>query len=178
MLVCFMGFTEPGRALAASIWSMFAPEKPVEINIEGYTEDKKAILAPDTAEHYAFYYDETQFERVERDSADVLLARDLDSDLPGVFLEIRRIESMSAQALYEKALTPEAVDLGAVVLPITGYGMEIWRGQEWNSPVTILYWLDDGFGNAYEFTLHGFMEAYEGHMARMKQILTTFTIIQ
>lgn len=177
-LVCFMGFTEPGRALAASIWSLFAPEKPVTVKVEGYAEEKLAVLAPDSGERYVFYYDEAQFERRVCDGVDILLARNQDAKLPEVSLTIHRIENTSAKALYESALTSETIDLGAVVWPIVGYGMEIWHGQEWNDPVEVFYWLDDGLGNAYAFTLKGFVEAYEGHIQRMKQILTTFVAVK
>lgn len=176
--VCFIGFTEPGRALAASIWSLFVPEKPVTVNVEGYPEEKAAILAPDSAERYAFYYDEAQFERRAHNGMDILFARDQDIKQPEVSLTIHRVENTSAQALYEDALTSESIALGAIDWPIVGYGMEIWHGQEWNDPVTVFYWLDDGFGNVYEFTLKGFVEAYEGHIQRMKQILTTFVAVQ
>lgn len=178
--LCFFALTEPGRALATSVWRLFAPEKQVEIPLEGLNDTDTALLAPDEGERYAFYYDAARFERVTKDGADMLRVRDQAADLPAIQMEIRRLDQQTAAAQYQQTLsrTPKAFDLGAVDSPIKGYGIEIWQGEGWNAPVQVIYWMDDGSGNAYEFRLSAFAEAYEGYIQRMKQILSTFEIVK
>lgn len=179
-------FTLPaGTAFMEDIKSWFAPEKKVEVEVEGQKEQTDQELHLDEASSYAIYYDKERYKLVQQDGKDVITTKEpLPEGYPEVSLTIEQFLDEEPSALAEK--TAEALadryaevrEITQVTEPVAGYRISAINGHDARSEVTAVYVTDNGGKGSYMLTLKYFLEAAEGHGARFEQMLKEFRVLK
>lgn len=177
-------FTPLGQAAIASIADLFAPQKPIDVIVEGEKEDtdQQLIVGPqepgESAVTYVLYLDEERYEVV----GDKIVPRDFPDELPEVSMTI----SQSAQTPDELAAQIKAqldadysvtYDAQSVTQPIAAIHLRALSGYEWDDEMIEYYLVDNTQGGTFVITFKYFIEAEEGHGARFMQMLTEFHIV-
>lgn len=115
---------------------------------------------------------------------DALLAQQeaLYAALPECELEIRHVpdtspDTLAATVRQEMQSDWETVSALELYTPLGCTMFRASAGREWDSPVERWYFADDGQTGTYQITVRYFVEAEEGHGARLTAILNTFEII-
>jgi hypothetical protein len=138
-LVVFTAFTPPGQAAVSKIIDLFAPEKEVEVNIEGMTEENQYQLhtpeitqpaqteaSPDAkgeqkqAMAYAVYIDGSRYNAETVDGVDWIKPADYPENYPEVSMSIYQLEDKAPSGIkkdlyseiaagYDTAYEPEQV---------------------------------------------------------------------
>ncbi len=184
LITLFMTLTPSGKALAAGIASLFAPEKPVVYEIEGEKEPETAELETNTAKEigYVIYIDSTRYHKESEGGMDYIKANKEAEDLPPVRMEISQIEGEGAEAVYAEMLEeakqgfPQIIGEGHVSKPVGGWHYMAY-GEDWDSPYESVYVVDNTAGGCFVIRCRMFTEAVEGHGARFDQMLETFEVV-
>lgn len=115
---------------------------------------------------------------------DELLAQQeaLYADLPACEIKIVHLPDVqpanAAQAAREEAAgTWESVTEVMDSEDPAGYYFSAATGEDWDSPREQVYFTSDGQDGAFKLTVRYFLEAAEGHGARLVQMLQTFEVI-
>lgn len=189
-----------GTALMKDIKHWFAPEKKIEISIEGQTEETNQKLhqggqaqgdqnggheeAKDKTSEYIIYYDQERYKLVEGQKEDVITTLEpLPERYPEVSLTIAQFPDTAPSELateLEQKIKREyanAQPLQQVTAPVTGYRLHALNGHEWNSEVTTVYVISNGKQGSFVLTEKYFLEAAEGHGARFEQMLKEFRVL-
>lgn len=189
-----------GTALMKDIKDWFAPEKKVEISIEGQTEETNQKLhqggqneqghggdsgaAKKESSEYVIYYDQDRYKLVEGQDQDVITTKEpLPERYPEVSLTIKQYPEAAPPDLaaeLERQIKGEyaaARPMEQVTAPVAGYRIHALNGQEWNSEVTTVYILSNGKQGSFVLTEKYFLEAAEGHGARFEQMLKEFRVL-
>jgi len=189
-----------GTALMKDIKTWFAPEKKVEISIEGQTEETNQKLhqggqaqenpnggsgeAKKEASEYVIYYDQERYKLVEGQNKDIITTKEpLPDRYPDVSLTIAQYPEASPADMFaelEQQVQNNYADVKPaeqVAAPVSGYRIHALNGQEWNSEVTTVYVVSNGKQGSFVLTEKYFLEAAEGHGARFEQMLKEFRVL-
>ncbi|MFS0723794.1 hypothetical protein [Paenibacillus sp. 1P07SE] len=174
-----------GTALMSEIQGWFAPEKEVQVEVEGQTEHTQQELHQDEESNYVIYYDMDRYKLIEGEHQDVITTKEpLPEMYPEVSLTIDQAldvtpEQVAAQvaeqlqADYAVVREPEQIEE-----PVAGYVVHAIDGSEWDSEVTRVYLVDNGKSGTFVLQAKYFLEAAEGHGARFEQMLKEFQVLE
>ncbi|WP_168123327.1 hypothetical protein [Paenibacillus sp. HB172176] len=173
-----------GTAMMKSVEQWFAPQKKIDISIEGQQEETQGKLHQDEASHYVIYYDKERYKLVEGQDKDVITTIEpLPERYPAVSLTIEQNTGEKPEALageIAESLKGEYTDvreIEQVEEPVKGYRIHAIDGQEWNSKVITVYVTSNEREGSFVLTENYFLEAAEGHGARFRQMLEQFEIL-
>lgn len=189
-----------GTVFMEDLQNWFAPEKKVEVNIEGEKEQTQQILhkggnpsgstEPDSGEtkpessRYVIYYDQERYKLVQQEGKDVITTKEpLPDRYPEVSFTIEQDPDTKPADLIadlEKEIKGKYAKTDAVeqvTQPVAGYRLHALNGQEWDSEVTTVYVVDNGKQGSFVLTMKYFLEAAEGHGARFEQMLKEFKVL-
>ncbi|TJY41576.1 anti-sigma factor [Cohnella pontilimi] len=189
-----------GTAFMKDVRSWFAPEKKVEVNIEGEKEQTNQKLhesgktngeqTPGNSEtsketsRYVIYYDQERYKLEQQGGKDVITTTTpLPDKYPEVSFTIEQrpgIQPADAAADLEKQLAAgyaEVRKAEQVTEPIAGYRIYAQDGKDWNSKVMVVYVVDNGKQGSFVLTEKYFLEASEGHGSRFDQMLKEFKVL-
>ena len=173
-----------GTAFMNEIQGWFAPEKQVEVEVEGQKEETQQELHQDVESNYVLYYDVERYRLVEGERADVITTKEpLPEGYPEVSLTIEQALDVAPAALAAqiaeqlKATYAEVSEPERVEEPVDGYVVHAIDGQEWDSEVTRVYLVDNGKSGSFVLQARYFLEASEGHGARFEQMLREFQVL-
>jgi len=180
--------TNHGQAFVSQIRQIFEPEKTTRQEIEGMPEDIDVTLheGGDTITsqeaEFAIYVDEERYNVVKE--LDVFrIEADIPDDYPEVFMEItQQIEVKPDVAMdqinsemekeYKNVSEIEQIDD-----PVKGYQIRANNGSEWNDEVVVYYVVSNELEGSFIIKQQYFMEAAEGHGARLDQMLKDFKVV-
>jgi hypothetical protein len=173
-----------GTAFMKDVKSWFAPEKKVEVQIEGQKETTNQKLRLNEAAKYAIYYDQERYKLVQEDGKDVITPKNpLPDRYPEVSLTIEQNKDVPpaelARQVKQKLAGQYASvrDIEQVTEPVAGYRIYASDGTNWDSKVCVAYVTSNGKQGSFVLTEKYFMEASEGHGARFNQMLKQFKVL-
>ncbi|XID93493.1 hypothetical protein ACF3MZ_02860 [Paenibacillaceae bacterium WGS1546] len=174
-----------GTAFMQDVKSWFAPEKKVEIEVEGQKEETDQKLHQNEESQYVIYYDQERYKLVEEDGKDVITTKEPLPDMyPEVSMTIEQFKDVKPEDLIKQlgeSLTGKYADVKEVETisePVEGYRVRALNGQEWDSEVIVIYVTSNQKEGSFAFTGKYFLEASEGHGARFEQMLQQFQIVE
>jgi hypothetical protein len=177
--------TPAGSALADRIIRFFAPEKQVEVNIEGDKEDQNARLETNATDEmgYVIYIDAERYTFESKAGMDVVGAKDFPTGYPPVRMEISQRAEQSAQSAYDALVKQAQADydraegMGGVDAPVKGLWIHAIDDGGGEAAVENIYIVDNTRGGCFVIRAKLFLEAEEGHGARFYAMLETFEVV-
>ncbi|WP_246469246.1 hypothetical protein [Cohnella nanjingensis] len=174
-----------GTAFMKDAKSWFAPEKKVEIQIEGEKEQTDQKLHKNEESRYVIYYDKERYKLVQQEGKDVITTKEpLPEKYPEVSLTIEQYKDLKPEELIKRlseALAGKYSDVREVEKvsePLEGYRVRALNGTKWDSEVVVIYVADNRKQGSFALTEKYFMEASEGHSARFEQMLKQFKVLE
>ncbi|MEG6616666.1 hypothetical protein V6C27_09595 [Peptococcaceae bacterium 1198_IL3148] len=185
-LVVLVLNTQPGHAIIQNIKEIFLPEKVVEHNIEGQTEQRNVTLEESKTADYLIYVDEEYYKMVSENGVDKIVPKNpLPENYPAVYMQIEQFKDRSSEDLaaqleasledgYQLRAAQEINEpvVGKEIRAIGGTG-----GQSGSDPVVKYYVIDNQLGGSFVIEQRYFLEAAEGHGARFDQMLQEFYVV-
>ncbi|RIX49244.1 hypothetical protein D3P08_23185 [Paenibacillus nanensis] len=175
----------PGTAMMKSIQNWFAPEKEIEIEVEGQKEQTQGQVHVDEASRYAIYYDKERYKLVQEDGKDVITTIDpLPEPYPQVSLTIEQNLSKKPEELAQEIAEQlakeyaEVREIEQVTSPVNGYSIHAIDGSDRLSKVITVYVTSNEQQGSFILTSRYFLEAAEGHGARFTQTLEQFEVLK
>ena len=183
--------TPPGTAMAATaretvaglIQTLFPP-KAAEVTLEGESEQASLTAhgqEPNEATPgFAIYVDEDRYQVIVESNNTFI--RPLAATGLVCEMEISHLPSTTPKSGIEAAQTQLAEnfetisDISESNTP-NGWTFCASGGTAWDSPQEEVYFTSDGAKGCYQISLRYFLEAAEGHGARFRTMLETFTIV-
>ncbi|MFC4599479.1 hypothetical protein [Cohnella hongkongensis] len=188
--VVFMAFgvylaMPAGTAFMEEVKQWFAPEKKVEVEVEGQKEETDQKLHQNEESSYIIYYDQERYKLVQEDGRDVITTKEpLPERYPEVSMTIEQYKDEKPEELI-KRLSEELAgkyedvrEVEKVSEPVQGYTVRALAGKEWDSEVVVIYVVDNLKQGSFAITEKYFLEAAEGHGARFHQMLTEFKVLE
>ena len=142
---------------------------------------------------YVLYIDEERYTMVKGDNEDIIVPKDYPQDYPPVDMRISQKGNQSVDSMTDEIFTQlnDAYDNVYDAEPvsfahISGQKLAAFNGDingdketmpQWDDEVTKVYIFDNTLGGVFVIRIRYFMEAEEGHGARMEQMLDQFEII-
>lgn len=177
--------TPEGTALAGRLVKFFAPEKTIDTQIEGTTETPNAQLSQNTDNEigYVLYYDAERYAKESSGGIDYYKALNQPEGYPPVQMEISQLKDTDAAVKYQQILTAADKDFdhaegGPVEEPVKGWRILAWNETGSDAPYEQTYVVDNRAGGCFVIRVRLFVEAEEGHGARMLAMLKTFEIVR
>ncbi len=167
------------------------PEATPENTKQAASEDESTSEAAHGVT-YAIYIDESRYMSETVDGVDIIKPIDYSEDLPEVSMSIyqdkeRTPEQIKAEIKsaveedYDTVMDFEQIDSPLQSWHILALDGDLNGDKEdmpqWDSDVTDIYLVDNTQGGTFVITLKYFMEATEGHGARLQGMLQDMTII-
>jgi hypothetical protein len=186
VLVAAVFFSMPaGTAFMKELRLWLAPEKKVEVEVEGSKEETQQELHLNEESHYAIYYDVDRYKLVQQDGKDIITTKE---PLPAKYPEVSLVIEQNKDMLPEELIAQIAKDLAGqysevreiepITEPFKGYRVSAIAGQNFDSKVTYVYVTDNGKQGSFALSLNYFLEAAEGHGARFRQMLDEFRVVE
>lgn len=175
--------TEYGQAAVDKIKEIFVPNKVVKQQVEGMDEDSNVALKEGSAK-YIIYIDEERYTMTKMDGKDKIAAKIKGENTPEVFMEISQVEGKKADAIASeieeelKGKYQKVENRGKVNYPLKATLIYANSGMNFNSTVIRYYLVDNTKGGTFVIKQQLFVEAEEGHGARMDNMLKEFKIIE
>lgn len=184
VLMVFALQTPSGEALVNQIRNMFAEEKQVVQEIEGDAEETQMNLKEGTGADYVIYIDEERYVLERTGEGDRIVPREpLGDAYPEVSMTIRQEKELSPEEALAKVQRENGEqyqwrDITPVAEPVQGWVLHGISGHSWDSKVLRAYAVDNGQGGSFVIEQRYFLEAAEGHGARMDHMLREFQIVE
>lgn len=175
--------TEYGQAAVDKIKEIFVPNKVVKQQVEGMDEDSNVALKEGSAK-YIIYIDEERYTMTKMDGKDKIAAKIKGENTPEVFMEISQVEGKKPDAIASeieeelKEKYQKVENRGKVNYPLKSTLIYANSGMNFNSTVIRYYLADNTKGGTFVIKQQLFVEAEEGHGARMDNMLKEFKIIE
>ncbi|WP_261130507.1 hypothetical protein [Bacillus sp. Marseille-Q3570] len=171
--------TTPGYALVDKVKEWFAPEKEVEIPIEGTEEEGTASLN-DSIEHgYVIYVDEERYKMEKHEDFDIITTKEpLPEQYPEVFMKIIRKKDQSVEETISQLEAEHGFTFEQTDYPINSQTARTLDGNNWDSVINRYYVIPDEDGGSYIFHQRYFLEAEEGHGVRLSEMMKNFEIVE
>ncbi|WP_202080930.1 hypothetical protein [Caldalkalibacillus salinus] len=184
----FATATEQGQAFISQIRQWFEPEKEIEQELEGMPEETDVNLHEGESKSeeeadFIIYVDEERYEVIENDDV-FRIEADIPADYPDVYMEITQNTSIDPQdainEIHDTLLDtyPVVRDIEQVEDPVSGYSVRALGGQEWDSEVVVYYVVSNELEGSFIIKQQYFLEAAEGHGARMFHMLREFQVVR
>ncbi|CAM3764191.1 hypothetical protein COLU111180_07280 [Cohnella lubricantis] len=184
---CLTISTETGQAYVSKIRQMFEPEKKVVEHIEGSEEETDLQLHENESNaalesDYVIYVDEERYTATKSNGVQRIEAK-IDGDYPDVYMEISQVKDRKpeeiAQELHAQlaAEYDDVTDVTEVTDPVKGYNFRALAGKEWDSEKIVYYIVSNELEGSFVIKQAYFLEASEGHGARMYEMLRQFQIV-
>lgn len=195
--VATFSFTTPGVAAAekvkqaaTSVIQTLFPPKDGPISVEGEIEIKhqeaagqEAQLAPDGSVKtpgFAIYYDTEIYTKSEENGITYIKA-ERDDELPPCEAEIKHVALAPKAAAQNVAKEMQGeyanIEKTEALENKDGVGFRFSDGDKWNSACGYVYFISDGKDGCFQITAKYFVEAAEGHGARLAQMADSFKVI-
>jgi hypothetical protein len=180
--IVILSNTEYGHAAVDKIRQMFAPNKVVEQKIEGMPTQDKVTLKEGSAK-YIIYIDEQIYKMESLNGKDKISPINKAENYPEVYMEIEQIKDKKTADVIgtiEKDLQgkyKKVENRGKVKDPIESTLIYASTGTKWNDVVIKYYVVDNTKGGSFIIKQQFFLEASEGHGARLDNMLNEFKII-
>jgi len=181
--ILFGSQTNIGQAGFSSIKDIFVPEKTVDISIEGTNEQTSSTLVADESSKYVLYIDEERYVSNKKDGATVITPKTpLGEGYPEVSMTIAEEANASPEETLE-SIKNNLMDAPNVLVdkvsePLDATLVSVIEGNKWNSPVEKYYVFSNGKNGSFIVKQSYFLEASEGHGARMNEMLKEFKILK
>lgn len=174
----------PGEALMKSVQQWFAPEKKIEVEVEGQKEETQGQVHINEESRYAIYYDKDRYKMVQEEGRDVITTIDpLPEPYPQVSLTIEQdIDTQPEELAKEIAAKlagqfAEVRGIEKVSEPVNSYLVHAIDGQDHLSKVISVYVTSNEQQGSFILTSNYFLEAAEGHGSRFYQTLKQFEVL-
>lgn len=174
--------TQYGQATVGKIKDLFVPNKVVKQQLEGMEEQGNMGLKEGSMK-YIIYIDEERYTLEHLEGKDKITAKSMPENAPEVFMEIQQIKDKTPEVIaleIEKDLTPNYIKVenrGTINEPIKSTLVYANNGTKWNSAIVKYYLVDNTKGGTFIIKQQFFLEAEEGHGARLNNMLKEFKII-
>lgn len=175
--------TEYGQAAVDKIKELFVPNKVVKQQIEGMDEDSNVALKEGSSK-YIIYIDEERYTMEKVAGKDRIAAKIKGENTPEVFMEINQVEGKKPDAVASeieeelKRKYQKVENRGEVDYPLKATLIYANSGMNYNSTVIRYYLVDNTKGGTFVIKQQLFVEAEEGHGARMDNMLKEFKVIE
>ena len=173
-----------GTAFMKDVKEWFAPEKKVEVEVEGQKEETDQKLHQNEESKYVIYYDQERYKLVQEDGKDVITTKEpLPERYPEVSMTIEQVKDEKPEELIKRlsgelsGKYEDVREVEQVSEPVQGYMVRALAGKEWDSEVVVIYAVDNGKQGSFAITEKYFFEASEGHGARFHQMLKEFKVL-
>lgn len=174
-----------GTAMMKSIQNWFAPEKQIEIEVEGDKEQTQGQVHVNEDSRYAIYYDKERYKLVEEDGKDVITTIEpLPEPFPQVSLTIEQDVNKKPEELAQEIAEQlakeyaEVREIEQVTSPVTGYSIHAIDGNDRLSKVITVYVTSNDQQGSFILSSRYFLEAAEGHGSRFTQTLEQFEVLK
>ncbi|MCF6408999.1 hypothetical protein [Pseudalkalibacillus salsuginis] len=179
ILVIGLMNTTPGYALVDKVKEWFAPEKEVEIPIEGTEEEGTSYLNDQTEHGYVIYVDEERYKLEEHEGYDIITTIEpLPVQYPEVFMKIIRKKDQSVDETVSQLEAEHGFTFEQTNYPINAKTARTLDGNNWDSLINRYYVIPDEDGGSYIFHQRFFLEAEEGHGVRLDAMMKDFEIVE
>ncbi len=178
-------------------------EAAQDLYVDGEKEEAQVVVSEAPVEdkendeqkpvRYVLYIDEERYTMVKGDNEDIIVPKDYPQDYPPVDMRISQKGNESVDSMTDEIFTQlnDAYDNVYDAEPvsfahISGQKLAAFNGDingdkeimpQWDDEVTKVYVFDNTHGGVFVIRIRYFMEAEEGHGARMEQMLDQFEII-
>jgi len=174
-----------GTAFMNDVKEWFAPDKKVEVEVEGQKEETDQKLHKNEESKYVIYYDQERYKLVQEGGKDVITTKEpLPEKYPEVSMTIEQAKDEKPEELIKRlseGLSGKYEDVSEVEKvsePVQGYRVRAVNGKQWDSEVVVIYVTDNLKQGSFAFTEKYFLEASEGHGARFEQMLKEFRVLK
>lgn len=175
--------TQYGQAAVGRIRELFVPNKVVKQQLEG-SEEQSNVALKEGSMKYIIYIDEERYTMEHLEGKDKITAKAKAENAPEVFMEIEQVkdkkpEDIAAELEKElKAKYPRVENRGNVNEPIKAtFVYANSGGSKWNTAIVRYYLVDNTKGGTFVIKQQFFLEAEEGHGARLDNMLKDFQIV-
>lgn len=175
----------PGTAFMKSVQNWFAPQKQIEIEVEGQKEQTQGQVHVDEESRYAIYYDKERYKLVQQEGKDIITTIEpLPEPYPQVSLTIEQNMNAAPEALAAEIAGKlgeqfkEVREIERVSSPVDGYRIHAIDGHDRLSKVVTVYVTSNEQQGSFVLTMNYFLEAAEGHGARFTQTIEQFKVLQ
>lgn len=174
--------TQYGQATVGKIKDLFIPNKVVKQQLEG-TEEQGNMSLKEGSMKYIIYIDEERYALAHLEGKDRITAKSMPQNAPEVFMEISQVKDKSpkiiASELQNELMSSyvKVENRGTVNDPIKATLVYANSGVEWNSAIIKYYLIDNTKGGTFIIKQQFFLEAEEGHGARLNNMLKEFKIV-
>lgn len=187
LVACLTVSTEKGQAYVSKIRQMFVPEKKVVEQIEGSTEETNMQLHENESSaalesDYAIYVDQDRYTVTKANGVQRIEAK-IDGNYPEVYMEISQVKDRKPEEIAKElraqlaAQYDDVTEVSEVTDPVKGYSFRALAGKEWNSEKIVYYVMSNELQGSFVIKQAYFLEASEGHGARMNDMLRQFKIV-
>lgn len=172
-----------GQAAFSNIRDLFAPEKTVHMTMEGTDEKINSALVEDDTTSFVIYIDKDRYKSVvENGVTKITPSVPLDDKYPNVSMTIKEVKNVKPEKAIDN-MKKELKEFSTfrvekVNSPIHSTMITASNGNEWDSVVVKYYILSNGKNGSFIIKQEYFLEASEGHGARMDQMVKEFKIIK
>jgi len=171
--------------------------------IDGKEENEQVVLEADPEQtpkatqaqvvRYALYVDETRYVVEKQGEVDVITPKDYPADYPPVAMRISQEPNMSVDDMVTRLHTELKANYDnvneiedAAFAHVSGKSVYAFNGDingdkdtmpQWDDAVLKVYVLDNTVGGVFVVEMRYFIEAEEGHGARMEAMMDGFEVI-
>lgn len=184
-------FSKTGQAMIQEVKKWLPLQKEVNQSLEGMTEQQNvkkqevpgSIGDEKQVASYVIYIDEERYKLIrDQHESRIIPKTPLPARYPEVSMTIHQDLAISPEKMahmiykdltdqYETVKPPEKV-----TEPLAGWKISARTGVKWDSPVITVYVTSNKINGSFIFRQTYFLEASEGHGARMFQMLKEFHI--
>ncbi|MCZ8538134.1 hypothetical protein M9R32_13135 [Paenisporosarcina quisquiliarum] len=176
--------TDTGIAIKKEMKDIFSPEKVVKQSIEGMDEEIQMKLNEGHRSEYVMYVDEERYMLTHGEKSDVITPlHPAPENYPEVTMEIEQFPNekpLDLVEIIEAQLHKEftKLEVAEITNPIKGYQIHGAAGNKADSKIVNAYVISNGKEGSFVITQFYFLEAAEGHGARLHHMLETFKIVE
>ncbi|MFE8697505.1 hypothetical protein ACFYKT_14270 [Cytobacillus sp. FJAT-53684] len=173
-----------GHALMDQVKVMFEPKKEIVQSIEGMEEEGTVNLHEGSEAEYIIYIDEERYIFTKSEGMDKIVAKNHPESYPSVGMDIIQFTDKEPNAVLEE-LRAEWTDgdlditpISPIDYPFDALSFRVKKGNESDSEIIKYIAISNGKKGSFVFKQYYFLEAEEGHGARMSHMLNSFKIIE
>jgi hypothetical protein len=176
--------TNIGHAIIDQVKILFEPEKEIVQSIEGMEEEGTVNLNEGTESEYVIYVDEERYTFTKSEGKDQITAINIPDNYPYVGMDIEQFKDKEPQVILEELRgewQDESFDISSIAqvdYPLEAISFRVKKGNNPDSEIIKYFAISNGKNGSFVFTQYFFLEAEEGHGARLSQMLKEFHLVE
>ncbi|MBP2239673.1 hypothetical protein J2Z40_000226 [Cytobacillus eiseniae] len=173
-----------GHAVINQMKIIFEPEKEIIQLIEGTNEEETVNLHEGSEADYVIYIDEERYTFIKSDRYDQVIAKNHPENYPDVGMDIQQFPEKEPEEVLKELRANwinepfDISEIRQVDYPFDALSFRVKKGNEADSEMIRYLAISNGKNGSFVFKQYFFLEAEEGHGARLNQMLKEFHLVE